>query len=80
VDETTLQLVVLGPVRKQAEQARRSKPVSSILPWPLHQLLPPGACPASVPVLTVLVMNCDMELEVKQALSSSSPFGLDDFS
>jgi hypothetical protein len=32
-------LVVLGPIRKQAEQARGSKPVSNILPWPRHQLL-----------------------------------------
>jgi hypothetical protein len=34
-------LVVLGFVRKQAEQARGSKPVSNIPPWPLHQLLLP---------------------------------------
>jgi hypothetical protein len=34
-------LVVLGPIREQAEQARESKPVSSIPPWPLHQLLLP---------------------------------------
>jgi hypothetical protein len=32
-------LVVLGSVRKQAEQARGSKPVSNTPPWPLHQLL-----------------------------------------
>jgi hypothetical protein len=32
-------LVVLGSIRKQAEQARGSKPVSNIPPWPLHQLL-----------------------------------------
>jgi hypothetical protein len=31
-------LVVLGSTRKQAEQARGSKPVSNIPPWPLHQL------------------------------------------
>jgi len=36
-----LVLVVLGSIRKQAEQARRSKPVSNISPWPLHQLLLP---------------------------------------
>jgi hypothetical protein len=36
-------LVVLGSIRKQAEQARGSKPVSSSPPWPLHQLLPPGS-------------------------------------
>ena len=36
--------VVLGSKRKQAEQAMESKPASSIPPWPLHQLLPPGSC------------------------------------
>jgi hypothetical protein len=30
-----------GSIREQAEQARRSKPVSNIPPWPLHQLLLP---------------------------------------
>jgi hypothetical protein len=34
-------LVVLGSIRKQVEQARGSKPVSNIPPWPLHQLLLP---------------------------------------
>jgi hypothetical protein len=34
-------LVVPGSVRKQAEKARRSKPVRDIPPWPLHQLLLP---------------------------------------
>jgi hypothetical protein len=34
-------LVVLGSIRKQAEQARGSKPVSNIPPWHLHQLLLP---------------------------------------
>jgi hypothetical protein len=28
----------LGSIREQAEQARRSKPVKNIPPWPLHQL------------------------------------------
>ena len=32
-------LVVLGSIIEQAEQARGSKPVSNIPPWPLHQLL-----------------------------------------
>jgi hypothetical protein len=32
-------LVVLGFIRKQAEQASGSKPVKNIPPWPLHQLL-----------------------------------------
>jgi hypothetical protein len=34
-------LVVLGSIKKQAEQARGSKPVKNIPPWPLHQLLLP---------------------------------------
>jgi hypothetical protein len=32
-------LVVLGSIREQAEQARGSKPVKNIPPWPLRQLL-----------------------------------------
>jgi hypothetical protein len=32
-------LVVLGSIREQAEQARESKSVRNIPPWPLHQLL-----------------------------------------
>ena len=35
-------LVVLGSIREQAEQARGSKPVRNIPPWPLHQLLLPA--------------------------------------
>jgi hypothetical protein len=34
-------MVVLGSIRKQAEQVKGSKPVSNIPPWPLHQLLLP---------------------------------------
>jgi hypothetical protein len=34
-------LVDLGSIREQAEQARRSKAVRNIPPWPLHQLLLP---------------------------------------
>ena len=34
-------LVVLGSIRKQAEEASGSKPVRNIPPWPLHQLLLP---------------------------------------
>jgi hypothetical protein len=34
-------LVVLGSIRKQAEQGRGSKPVSNVPPWSLHQLLFP---------------------------------------
>jgi hypothetical protein len=39
VGGATSGLVVLGSIRNQAEQARGSKPVSKIPPWPLHQLL-----------------------------------------
>jgi hypothetical protein len=35
-------LVVLGSIRKQAEQARESRQISNIPPWPLHQLLLPN--------------------------------------
>jgi hypothetical protein len=41
VDGTISGLAVLGSIRKQAEQARGSKPVSNIPPCPLHQLLLP---------------------------------------
>jgi hypothetical protein len=34
-------LVVLCSIREQAEQARGSKPVKNIPPWPLHHLLLP---------------------------------------
>jgi hypothetical protein len=34
-------LVVLSSIREQAEQARGSKPLNNIPPWPLHQLLLP---------------------------------------
>jgi hypothetical protein len=41
VDGAISGLVVLGSIREQAEQARGSKPVKNIPPWPLHQLLLP---------------------------------------
>jgi hypothetical protein len=41
VDGTISGLVVLGSIRKQAEQARGSKPVKNISPRLLHQLLLP---------------------------------------
>jgi hypothetical protein len=40
--DATPGLVVLGPLRKQAEWTMWSKPISSIPSWPLHQLLPLG--------------------------------------
>ena len=39
VGGTITGLAVLGSIREQAEQARGSKPVKNIPPWPLHQLL-----------------------------------------
>ena len=44
--------VVLGSIRRQAERAMDSKPISSTPPWPRHQLLSPGSCPVWVPILT----------------------------
>jgi hypothetical protein len=41
VDGAISGLVILGFIRKQAEQARGSKPISNIPTWTLHQLLPP---------------------------------------
>jgi hypothetical protein len=34
-------LIVLGSIRKQAEQTSGGKPIRNIPPWPLHQLLLP---------------------------------------
>ena len=48
-------LVVLGSIRKQVEQAKGSKPVKSIPPRSLHQLLLSDLL--GVPVLPSLVMN-----------------------
>jgi hypothetical protein len=53
-------LVVLGSIRKQAEQARGSKPVSSTPPWPLHQLLLPDLL--EFQSLLLLVMNSSVEM------------------
>ena len=47
-------LMILGSIRKQAEQTRGSNPVSSTPPWLLHRLLPPGFCPVWVPVQNFL--------------------------
>ena len=35
-------LIVLGSIREQAEQASRSRSVSTIPPWTLNELLLPG--------------------------------------
>lgn len=54
-------VVVLGYIRRQAEQAMESKPVSSTPLWPLDQLLTPGSSPACVPVLSPM-MNYNLEV------------------
>ena len=54
VSGATLGLVVSDSIRKQAEQAMKSKVVSNTRPWPLHQLWPLGSYPLCVPVLTSL--------------------------
>jgi hypothetical protein len=41
VGGTICGLVVLGSIREQAEQARGSKTVKNIPPWPLRHLLLP---------------------------------------
>jgi hypothetical protein len=60
-------LVVLGFIRKQAEQARGSKPVRNIPPWPLHQLLLPDLL--EFQSWLPLLMNSSMEV-----LSRINPF------
>ena len=52
VDGAIPWLVVLGSMRKQAEQVRVSNSVGNTPSWPLHQLLPPESSPAWVSVLT----------------------------
>jgi hypothetical protein len=54
-------LGVLGSIREQAEQARGSKPVKTIPPWPLHQLLLPDVLEfqSRLP----LVMNSNVEVK-----------------
>lgn len=44
MDGATPEKMILDNIRKQNEQARRSESVSSPLPSPLLQLLPPGSC------------------------------------
>jgi hypothetical protein len=52
--------VVLDSIRKQAEQARGSKPVSNTPPWSLHQLLLPALC--EFQSWLPLVMNSSVEV------------------
>lgn len=45
-------LMVLGTIRKHAEQAIMIKRVNRTLPWPSYQALLPGSCPDQAPILT----------------------------
>jgi hypothetical protein len=53
-------LSVLGSIREQVEQARASKPVRNIPPWPLHQFLLPDLLEFQSQLL--LVMNSNVEM------------------
>ena len=56
------ELGILGSMRKQAEQAMGRKPVSSIPPWPLHQLLPSVQVPLLSSTPCPSVTNCDQDI------------------
>jgi hypothetical protein len=62
-------LVVLGFIRKQAEQALRNKPVSSTHLWPLYWLQPPGSHTVEVSALAAF----DDEL-LYRSMSEINPF------
>lgn len=49
-------LVILGSIKKQAEQAMKSKPVNSTPPRSLHQSLPPGS--HQLEFMTWLPLGC----------------------
>jgi hypothetical protein len=66
--------VVLDFIRKQVEQAMRSKLGSSTYSWPLHQLLLPGSCLLEFFLSLLLMMNCFMKMLVGKALSSHIAF------
>lgn len=55
-------------LRRQAEQAMESKPVSRVSPWPLLQFLSPGFC---LDFPTGWTLSCN----VTGALSPSVAFG-----
>ena len=55
IDSVIPVLVFLCTIRKQAEKAMRSKPVSSTPSWLLHQFLTPGSCPLFQPRLSSLM-------------------------
>jgi hypothetical protein len=67
-------LVVLDSIRKQTEQAMWHKPVNSTLPQPLHQPLPPALTLFEFLSWLPLMINSNMEVLVKWALSSPTWF------
>jgi hypothetical protein len=60
VEGTSPGLGVLESIRKQAQQARESKPVNNIPPWPLNQLLLPDLLEFQSRLL--LVMNSSLQV------------------
>lgn len=61
-DDAITGILLLGSIRKPIEQTMRTKPVSSIPAWPLHQLLPPGFCSVWFPVPPLLwMMTCEQD-------------------
>lgn len=74
--------VVLGLVRKQAEQAIRSELISSILPWSLPQLIFSGSCLKFLPafpqwksMVKFLPIFPQWSCIIKQTLSFQRCFG-----
>jgi hypothetical protein len=58
-------LVFLGAIKKQAKKAIRKRPVRSIPPWSLHQLLPSDSCPALSSYPEFLDNGLYVDMEVK---------------
>lgn len=66
-------------MRKQAEQAMKTKPVNCTTWFLLFQLLPPGSCPVWAPALTSLgIMIQNMHAKLHLALQVA--FGHGDLS
>jgi hypothetical protein len=67
-------LVVLGPIGEQAEQARGSKPVKNIPPWPLHHLLLPDLLEfqSGLPLVITAVWKCKLNKLFPPQLASWS--------
>lgn len=70
VDWAVPGLVVLDSIMRQAEQVSGTKPVSSILPWPLYQLLLPGS------ILAWAVLTSTNEELLSGTIRQINPFFL----